>query len=162
VALLLEWGACITMQNEEGSSALMLAASHGHMEIVQMISAEALRRDLVTTIKAVTIIPSMRLPASVKTQYDAIHLARDNDGSTALRLAEDCGHADLANFLRTFADRKAAIQRESRRRGLARILPQLQQARMRAAEAVYAPSGPGYDSAAASWQSQLSMGQRGG
>ncbi|MFH4984836.1 hypothetical protein AB6A40_011545 [Gnathostoma spinigerum] len=65
--LLLECGADLNIQDEEGSTALMCAAEHGHKEIVKLLLA----------------------------QPDIDASLSDCDSSTALSIAVENGHRDI-------------------------------------------------------------------
>lgn len=70
-SLLLEAGAAINLQDEDGSTALMCAAEHGHAEIVKLLLAHA----------------------------DCDSGIVDVDGSSALKIALEAGHADVGVLL---------------------------------------------------------------
>ena len=59
-------------------------------------------------------------------------------GNTALMLAAENGHTDVVNLIRGLIARR-------RFRGIVRMRPGLRDAKVRAAERVYAPGGPGYN-----------------
>ena len=67
VRLLLLNGCLVDAQDEEGSTALMCAAEHGHIEIVKLLIQH----------------PDINLAAT------------DNDGLTALSVAMEAGHRDI-------------------------------------------------------------------
>lgn len=69
--LLLDAGAAVNLQDEDGSTALMCAAEHGHAEIVRLLLSHP---DCDTSIV-------------------------DVDGSTALKIAVDAGHSNSVGFL---------------------------------------------------------------
>ena len=64
-------GCKIDAQDEEGSTALMCAAEHGHVEIVKLI------------------LDDPNCDCNIE----------DNDGSTALSIAMDAGHRDIGVLL---------------------------------------------------------------
>lgn len=69
--LLLEAGAAINLQDEDGSTALMCAAEHGHHDIVRLLLSQA----------------------------DCDSSVVDVDGSSALKIALEAGHADIGVLL---------------------------------------------------------------
>lgn len=69
--LLLNAGAAINIQDEDGSTALMCAAEHGHIELVKLLLSQP---DCDTTIL-------------------------DIDGSSALKIALEAGHRDIGLLL---------------------------------------------------------------
>lgn len=71
VSILLEAGADINIQDEDGSTALMCAAEHGKIDIVKLILA----------------------------QTDCDSSIQDVDGSTALKIALDAGYRDIGILL---------------------------------------------------------------
>ena len=71
VQLLIEAGADVNIRDEDGSTALMCAAEHGHMEIVKHL------------------LHHPDTDVSVK----------DNDGLTALAVAMEAGHRDVGVVL---------------------------------------------------------------
>merc|ERR1712168_634833 len=71
VDLLLEAGADVNIRDEDGSTALMCAAEHGHIEIVKLLMQH----------------PDINLSAT------------DNDGLTALSVAMEAGHRDIGVLL---------------------------------------------------------------
>ena len=71
VDLLLEGGADVNIRDEDGSTALMCAAEHGHMDIVKLLMKH----------------PEININAV------------DNDGATALRVAMDASHRDIGVLL---------------------------------------------------------------
>ena len=71
VRLLVEAGADVNIRDEDGSTALMCSAEHGHAHIVKYL---------------------LQNP-----ETDV--LAKDNDGLTALAVAMEAGHRDLVSVL---------------------------------------------------------------
>lgn len=69
--LLLEAGAAVNLQDEDGSTALMCAAEHGHADIVRLLLG----------------------------QPDCDSNIVDVDGSSALKIALEAGHADIGVLL---------------------------------------------------------------
>lgn len=69
--LLLDAGAAINLQDEDGSTALMCAAEHGHAEIVRLLLSH---------------------PECDSNMVDV-------DGSSALKIAVEAGHADIGVLL---------------------------------------------------------------
>jgi hypothetical protein len=69
--LLLEAGAAVNLQDEDGSTALMCAAEHGHADIVRLLLG----------------------------QPDCDSATLDVDGSSALKIALEAGHADIGVLL---------------------------------------------------------------
>lgn len=71
VQILIEAGADINIQDEDGSTALMCAAEHGKIDIVKLLLA----------------------------QLDCDSSVQDVDGSTALKIALDAGYRDIGILL---------------------------------------------------------------
>jgi len=71
VKLLIEAGADVNIQDEDGSTSLMCAAEHGHGDIVKYLLSQAECDPNIT----------------------------DNDGSTALSVAMEAGHKDIGVML---------------------------------------------------------------
>lgn len=69
--LLLEAGAAVNVQDEDGSTALMCAAEHGHVDIVKLLLS----------------------------QPDCDSSIVDVDASSALKIALEAGHADIGVLL---------------------------------------------------------------
>eukprot|EP00966_Prymnesium_polylepis_P018991 437704-Prymnesium_polylepis.1 len=77
----LRHGAALNVQTSDGNSALMLAAYHGHVDVVQRLLQARARIDL-----------------------------KDSDGRTALALASRTGHSAIARLLHAIEVRIGSVQ----------------------------------------------------
>ena len=96
VQMLLEAGADINIQDEDGSTALMCAAEHGRIDIVKLLLAQS---DCDSTIQDIVSAHIFISFSKCIFHYIVMLLFSLQDGSTALKISLEAGYRDIGVLL---------------------------------------------------------------
>ena len=113
VRLLLDYGAVLNLQQQDGSTSLLMASTWGHWEVVKILLDHGAEINM-TNINGFTAL----LKASYCGHKDVVQVLLDHgddvnatrhyDGSTALMLASSNGHKQVVELSKCLVDMKLA------------------------------------------------------
>ena len=134
------------MANQNGNTALMIAAKKGHASVVTLLLANDRVDPNIADQNGVTALTLMVFNGDAS----MLELLLAHHRVTRTRPSDD--HGPQAQAAYDTALRNVKRPRNARFRGLTRLMVVLRRMRLRAALTVYAPGGTGFAAAAASFQ----------